>query len=190
MESDGVLKAYLIDSIINDYDIPKIYLADFSLMNTPLNVHRKPYAIIDGRQRLEAIFGFFDDQFPLNQDFVFFGDPNLRLGSLVYSDLRKSQPKIASSIEEFNLSVMSVITDDEARINDLFVRLNTSKALTGAEIRNAMSGRIPDLIRQLVLHDFFQRRARFSVTRGQDKNAAAKVSPRPMTWAGQLKEQP
>ena len=29
-------KAYLIDSILNEYDIPKIYLTDFTILNTGL----------------------------------------------------------------------------------------------------------------------------------------------------------
>ena len=48
-------KAFLIDSIVNDYDLPKIYMADFTFGNDSLNNRGLPYAIIDGKQRLEAI---------------------------------------------------------------------------------------------------------------------------------------
>ena len=37
-----------------------------------------------------------------------------------------------------------------------------------------MLGKIPELIRQLAQHDFFTSRIRFSVTRSQDRNTAAK----------------
>jgi hypothetical protein len=70
---------------------------------------------------------------------------------------------------------MSVITDDEAMINDLFIRLNTSKALTGAEIRNAMSGPVSAAIRAISSHNFFERKINFQKKRGQDQNAAAKL---------------
>lgn len=168
-------RAYLIDSIINDYDIPKIYLADFTFVNTDLNSKSKPYAVIDGRQRLESIFGFFENEFPLNENFSFFPNPTLTLGGLYYADLLKNYPKIASRFEEFNLHVMSVMTNDEGKINDLFVRLNTSKPLTGAEIRNAMTGKVPETIREISQHEFFADRIRFTTKRAQDKNAAAKV---------------
>ena len=59
-------KAYLIDSIINGFDVPKLYLADFQLGDSSLNVSKLPYAIIDGKQRLEAIFDFFDGTLVLN----------------------------------------------------------------------------------------------------------------------------
>lgn len=168
-------KAYLIDSILNEYDIPKIYLADFTIVDSPLNAAKKPYAVIDGRQRLEAIFGFRDDAFPLNDDFVLFSDPSMRLGGMTYSAITDKYPKVADLFREFNIHVMSVITDDEARINDLFVRLNSSKPLTGAEVRNAMTGLVPRVVRSLAAHRLFKCCTRFSTRRGGDKNAAAKI---------------
>src|SRR5689334_18410826 len=58
-------KAYLIDSILNGFDIPKLYMADFTFADSPLNVKKLPYAIIDGKQRLEAILDFFDGKIRL-----------------------------------------------------------------------------------------------------------------------------
>lgn len=168
-------KALLMDSILNDYDIPKLYLADFSYLNSPLNLKRLPYAIIDGKQRFEAIFDFFEGDLVLNKRFVYDDQPDLALGGLSLRDLRANYPKIASKFEQFNLGVMSVITDDEAKINEMFVRLNRSKPLTGAEIRNAMSGSVPRLIRKLAQHRFFINCIRFSVKRGADLNTAAKL---------------
>lgn len=167
-------KAFLIDSILNEFDLPKIYIADFTILNTDLNTKNLPYAVIDGRQRLESIFQFFDDELPLNANFVLFRNPSLQLGCLKYSSLKKQHPEIAEIFEEFNLDVMSVITDDPEKIKDLFVRLNKSKALTGAELRNAMEGVVPDLIRNLADRTFFKETVRFSTDRGQDYNTAAK----------------
>lgn len=168
-------KAYLIDSILNGFDIPKLYIADFSYANTPLNKSRKPYAIIDGRQRFEAIFDFFDGKIVLLENFEYSEDPSLSLGGLGYKDLRESYPKIASRFETFNLSVVSVITDEEPKINELFVRLNRNKPLTGAEIRNAMAGPVPGIIRRLAVNPFFSKKIKFQVKRAQDQNTAAKL---------------
>ncbi|HOZ06351.1 MAG TPA: DUF262 domain-containing protein [Arenimonas sp.] len=167
-------KAFLIDSILNEFDLPKIYIADFTILNTALNTKNLPYAVIDGRQRLESIFQFFDDELRLNGDFKLFTRPDLDLGGMKYSELRSKHPEISEIFEEFNLDVMSVITDDAEKIKDLFVRLNKSKALTGAELRNAMAGIVPDLIRNLADRSFFKEITRFSIERGQDYNAAAK----------------
>jgi hypothetical protein len=168
-------KAFLVDSILNEYDVPKIYMADFTFGQSKLNKKGLPYAIIDGKQRLEAIFDFFAGKLVLDENFIFQSDPTMRLGGLGYSDLQKNHPNIADIFDNYPLSVMRVITDNEEKINELFVRLNRSKPLTGAEIRNAMTGPVPGIIRLLTSHDFFKSSIRFSVMRGQDKNAAAKI---------------
>src|SRR5688500_15082998 len=149
-------KAFLIDSILNEYDIPKLYLADFTYGPSPLNPHNRQFAVIDGKQRFEAILDFFDGRITLARDFSFADEPTLRLGGLGYRDLKTSHPAVASRFENFNLTVMSVITDEEGKINELFVRLNRNKALTGAEVRNAMQGIVPGLIRELAHDEFFQ----------------------------------
>ena len=168
-------KAFLIDSILNGFDIPKLYVADFNYGNSPLNQSQLPYAIIDGKQRLEAIFDFFSGDLVLNNQFKYLANPDLKLGGLGLNDLRQNHASIAEEFDNYNLSVMSVITDSEELIDDLFVRLNRSKPLTGAEIRNAMSGPVPKLIRRLAKHEFFKSIVRFNTKRGQDKNAAAKI---------------
>jgi len=168
-------KAYLIDSILNGYDIPKLYMADFTWGKSPLNKKKMPYAIIDGKQRLEAILDFFDGKITLNEDFVFLEDPTLPLAKLGYKDLQNNYPEVAEEIDNFNLLVMSVSAQSELPINELFVRLNRSKALTGAEVRNAMAGPAPKVIRQISKHDFFEVNVNFVVKRGQDLNAAAKL---------------
>lgn len=167
-------KAYLIDSILNGFDIPKIYLADFTWADSKLNEKRLPYAIIDGKQRFEAIFDFFDGELVLNDDFVLRADPSLKLGGLGYRDLQRQFSAIAEEFDNFHLHVMSVFAETEEPINDLFVRLNRSKALTGAEIRNAMGGPVPEILREIASQEFFSENIRFSVKRGQDLNTAAK----------------
>lgn len=168
-------KAYLIDSIINGFDVPKLYMADFTWGDSPLNAMRLPYAIIDGKQRLEAVFDFFDGNISLNDDFVYLADTSLKLGGLGYKDLQQNYSEIAEIFDNYNLSIMSVVSNDEKLINDLFVRLNRSKPLTGAEIRNAMAGPAPEVIRQIAKHDFFLNNVNFTVRRGDDLNAAAKI---------------
>lgn len=168
-------KAYLIDSILNDFDIPKIYLADFTYSNSSLNKSNKSYAIIDGKQRYEALFDFFDGKLVLDSEFKFSADPNIKLSNLSYKDLKSQYPKIAAKFENYNLAVTSVQTDEENLINQLFVRLNRGKPLTGAEIRSAMGGAIPPMINKIAEHNFFRENVKFSKARKQDYNVAAKL---------------
>jgi hypothetical protein len=168
-------KAYLIDSILNGFDIPKIYVADFSWGDSKLNQKRLPYAIIDGKQRFEAIFDFYDGHVTLNDDFVYRENSSLKLAGLGYQDLAKNHADIAEIFDTYNLSVMSVIASKEELVNELFVRLNRSKPLTGAEVRNAMAGPAPQLFRKVAEHEFFSTYVAFGIQRGQDLNAAAKL---------------
>jgi hypothetical protein len=168
-------KAFLIDSIINGYDIPKFYIADFSYVSSSLNLRGRPYAVIDGRQRFEAIFDFLDNRVKLNNDMVYLGEERLKLAGLLFKEIKEKFPKVAQRIENFNINVMSVLTDQEEKINDLFVRLNKSKPLTGAEVRSAMVSDVADLIRKISNNDFFKKCISFNVKRKQDENVAAKI---------------
>lgn len=168
-------KAYLIDSIMNGFDVPKLYLADFQFGDNVLNKNKLPYAIIDGKQRLEAIFDFFEGQLVLNSDFIWRKDKKLQLGGLSLRDLRKGHAEVAEAFETETIDIMSVVTDNEDDINELFVRLNRSKPLTGAEIRNALLGPVPDVIRNVARHPFFTDNIKFSVARAGEYNTAAKL---------------
>ena len=90
-------------------------------------------------------------------------------------DLRKHYPSVAEEFENFSLDIMSVVAEDERDVNELFVRLNRSKALTGAEVRNAIAGPVTDVIRKLSEHSIFKDIIRFSTKRAGDHNAAAKI---------------
>lgn len=166
---------FLIDTIINGYDIPKLYVADFTTLPSPLNLERMRYAVIDGKQRFHALFKFFSNELPLSRNFVLTENPNLPLQGLLYRDLEENHPEIAARVEDFHLSVVHVVTDEEEKINELFVRLNKGLALTGAEQRNAMIGPVPKAIRRIANHEFFTRCVRFTTKRGQGLNAAAKI---------------
>lgn len=168
-------KALLINSILNDYDIPKIYLADFTYVSTPLNEDKKPYAVIDGKQRLEALFGFFANDFSLAKDFKYDTEPSLDLGGCYFGDLKRKHPTVADKIERYVPTVMSVISDEEDKIDELFVRLNSGLEVNGAERRNAMRGPVPKIIRKLVRHEFFISKISFDVKRMAQYNAAAKI---------------
>lgn len=168
-------KAFLIDSILNGYDVPKVYMADFTVGVASLNRKGLPYAIIDGKQRLEAVFEFADGSLTLDEEFVLQQDPKLKLAGLGYTDLSKNYPEVADVFNTWPLSVVHVVTDDQEKIDELFVRLNRSKPLTGAEIRNAMAGPVTELNRFLVGHELFKSAISFPKKRAQDKNAATKL---------------
>src|SRR5262249_27276116 len=84
-------------------------------------------------------------------------------------------PELAVTVEQYSLDVMNVAADHQDEINQLFIRLNQSQPLTGAETRNAMEGKAPGVIRELARHEFIRDRVSFAVRRGGDLNTVAKV---------------
>jgi len=165
----------LINSVLNEFDVPKIYMADFTYINTNLQENRRAYAVIDGKQRLETFFSFFDNELRLDQTPVNYSGAEMSLRKQTYSELKENYPELAQKFDNFQLTVMSVITDDYLKIQEMFIRLNLNVSISGAERRNAMPGPLPHMIRELSVHEFFRANATFPVSRGQDLNLAAKL---------------
>jgi len=164
----------LIDSILNDYDLPKIYFHAYS--NEQISKTGKRYAVIDGRQRLETILDFIDGKFPLSKDFQYQRDSTLDLGGLTYGDIAKGFPKIRVKFDSFVLPIVTVSIegDDLDLIEDMFSRLNEAVPLNAAEKRNAIGGFLVKAITDVAGHQFFQSRVRFRNNRYQHKEAAAR----------------
>lgn len=164
-------KQLLIDSIINGFDIPKLYFHDLSFFD-PRAKH--DYAIIDGRQRLEAVWAFIDGSFPLADDFEFLRDPEIKAAGLTYRELALKHPQIKQRFDATSLSVVVVQSDDLDLIEEMFSRLNEAVPLNAAEKRNAFPGPLPKLVRDLTKSGFFTKNLRISNARYQHRDLAAK----------------
>ncbi len=162
-------KQLLIDSILNEYDIPKLYF--HILPSNPKS--RLQYAIIDGRQRIETIWAFIDNKFPLAPDFKYLKDDSVKLANLTYSDLAQKYPKIKIIFDGFSIPIILVDTDDMDLIDDMFSRLNEAVPLNAAEKRNAMGGPMVKVIREISSHPFFKEKVKFSNKRYQYREVTA-----------------
>lgn len=164
----------LIDSILNDYDIPKLYFHVLS-QSQKVSEGNFDYAIIDGRQRLEAIWSFTDDGFALSEDFIYLLDPKVKAGDMTYSKLSSEYPKLKIRFDSFTLPIVCVETDDIDLIEDMFSRLNEAVPLNAAEKRNALGGPMAQCIRNISDHHFFSNRVKFNDTRYQYREVAARL---------------
>lgn len=173
---DDKKRKLLIDTIINNFDIPKFYLNYFIEEKNELNINNFLYAIIDGKQRLEAIFDFLDNKYPLDNELVFIENEDIKIHGLLYNDLLRDYPDIASRIENYALDVVFITTDDPSRLEELFLRLNGGVALTNAEKRNAISSPLNEKIRDIVKNnDFFLKTVRFNNIRYQYNDLLTKL---------------
>lgn len=157
-----------IDSLVNNFDIPKIYLHDLRSRQEPI-----AYAVIDGKQRLSAIWNFLENQISLADSFEYLGSEKDAPESGKYfkdfSDLWKERFKGQS------LDIVYVQDADEQDIEELFSRLNNGEALNAAEKRNAMGGDMCELIRDISNHKFFQKIVRFKNKRYSHYEVSAKL---------------
>ncbi len=129
-------QALLIDSILRGFDIPKIFLRKLS-DGSPLL-----FSVIDGKQRLTAIWSFLRDEFPLLRKvkpFPVFGS----LGGKRWSEL----PDDAKDKLQFaNLTVSRIEDATEDEVRELFLRLQKGAPLNAAETRNATAGPVRDFV--------------------------------------------
>lgn len=133
-------KQLLIDSVLNDYDIPKIYFHYLASSSRELNDSKKLLAIIDGKQRIEAIQDFMLNRFRLSENFVFLKDPAIDLKGYTYNRIQEEYPKIAFDFNNYLFDFVFIETDERERIEDLFLRLNEGVPLNNAERRKSFGG--------------------------------------------------
>ena len=128
-------QALLIDSIMRGFDIPKLFLRKLPGGSPHL------FDVVDGKQRLTAIWRFLADGFPLLKTDPF---PQLgELGGKRWSEL----PDEARDLLQFTSVTVSKIedaTDDE--IGELFLRLQKGNPLNAAEKRNSIAGPVRDFV--------------------------------------------
>jgi hypothetical protein len=165
-------KQLLIDSILNNYDIPKIYFHQYN--RDERSKTGKSFAIIDGKQRLETIWAFIEGKFCLSDYFEYQDDPKIELSGLNYDDLSKEFPKIKIKFDSFVLPIIGVQTDDLDLIEDMFSRLNEAVPLNSAEKRNAFGGNMVKAIREVSTHKFFSKKVKFNNNRYQHFEVAAR----------------
>lgn len=137
-------KQLLIDTILRDYDIPKLYWR---------KVSSKPdkYDVVDGQQRLRAIWEYFDNEFPLPKD----ADPidGEAIADLTYQNLPDD---LRMRFDVYALDVVVLEESDEDEVREMFLRLQNGTSLKAQEKRNAYRGQMRAFVRQLVNHPFFR----------------------------------
>ena len=164
----------LIDTIINRFDVPKIYVHQFA---QPIMKDGKPleYAVIDGKQRLDTLFQFIEGKFALDSDFEYLHAEGIDASNMTYGDLARAYPDLKTDFDSSALDVVAIQTDDIELIEEMFSRLNEAVPLNAAEKRNAKPGPLPPAVRRLSEHAFWQRKVPFANTRYRHYDLAAKM---------------
>lgn len=161
-------KQLLIDSILREYDIPKMY---WRSVNREDGVK---YEVIDGQQRLRTIWEFRRGEFALARD----ADPvnGFEVAGQKYDDLDLD---ISTIFDAYPVDVVivdeAVQNDEEDEVRDMFLRLQNGTTLKAQEKRNAMPGQMRDFVKEIAQHNFFNN-CKFSNSRFTFDHIAAQIT--------------
>lgn len=164
----------LIDTMINGFDVPKLYLHKFQAPEED-NGASYEFALIDGKQRVQTIFDFIENRFTLDDDFKYMLDQRINLSGLTYRELAQDFPEIKADFDSYTLDMITIETDEIELIEDLFSRLNEAVPLNAPEKRNAKPGPLPSFVRTLSSHRFFVEKLPFTNSRYRHFDLIAKM---------------
>lgn len=171
---DAETQKRLIDSILNGFDVPKLYFEAATTRRHTSEGLTYQYAVIDGKQRLEAILKFMNNEMTLPRDFRFFEDDDVAAREMNLADLEKSYPMLARRFYDYQLPIVKVLADTGDLIEEMFLRLNASSALNSAERRNALAGPTKDSANSLAQHELLVRRSPIRSARYKYRELGAK----------------
>ena len=154
-------KQLLIDSMLRDYDVPKFYLH---------RTGKDTYDVIDGQQRLRAIWEFFEGGFALAKDAE--AVDGYEIKGKKYDELDFD---IQDRINSYDLDFVVLDYVEEDEIREMFLRLQNGTSLKAQEKRNAMPGRMGDFVRSTAKHPFFTK-VNFSNSRFTYDQIAAQMT--------------
>ena len=135
-------KQLLVDSILRNYDVPKLYWRRVS-------TNPDKYEVIDGQQRLRAVWAFFSGDYglPANADPV----DDHPVARRKYKEL---PDELRIRFDTYALDIVLVDDAEGDEVREMFLRLQNGTTLRAQEKRNAYPGGMRDFVRDLASHPF------------------------------------
>ena len=133
-------------SATNNSSLTQFSATTISLNSTFRSIDSSPYSweVIDGKQRLQAIWDFLANKFPVSED----SDPidNLQISKLYHNELHHD---LQDKLDSYQLSMVIVEDADDTEVEEMFIRLQNGVPLNSAEKRHAISGTMRDFVHNL-----------------------------------------
>jgi hypothetical protein len=134
---DEQRKRELIDSILRGWRLPKFYF---------VKLNDEDYEVVDGQQRLTAIYEFCANTLALSEDSA------KLFGGLYYKDLKT---RIADLFDDFEIEYDEIEDASEEELKEFFQRLQRGLPLTSSEKLNSVHSKLRDFCQMLSKHTFF-----------------------------------
>lgn len=149
-------RSLFIDSIIQGYDIPKVYAKRFE--DDEGNKSSRVYSMLDGKQRLTSIFLFLNDEFALSElkpvtyfDEVLNEEQTIDISGKLFSELPEGLQDLIKGVT-ITVVYYSNLTPEEEK--ELFRRLNNGKPLSTKSRTLASCQNLEELL-EIGSHDIF-----------------------------------
>jgi hypothetical protein len=153
-------KQLLIDTILRGWHLPKFYF---------LKVSSDPdeYEVIDGQQRLMAVFEFLDNELPLSDQSA------NKFKARYYKDL---SDHLSDRFDDYKIEYDEITDANERELKEFFQRLQAGLPLTSSEKLNAVHSKLRDYCRTMSKHPFFKETVTIPNTRYSHFDIIAKVA--------------
>lgn len=154
-------KQKLIDSILRGWRLPKFY---FLLTSD----EPEEFEVVDGQQRLLAIWEFFDNELSLSSD-----SDSVTGGARQY---RALPDRLSDRFDDYEIDYDQIEDADDEDLKEFFQRLQQGLPLTSSEKLNSVHSKLRDFCRKLSEHQFFMRKTSVSPRRYGYFDIVAKVA--------------
>lgn len=155
---DQKKKQLLIDSILRGWRLPKFYLVKDG---------SDQFEVVDGQQRLNAIFNFFANELSLSDESA------KEFGGYYYKDL---SPLVSDAFDDYEIDYDEISETNEVELKTFFQRLQQGLPLTASEKLNAEHGNLRNFCKKLPELPFFNVSIAVPDTRFAHFDIASKVA--------------
>jgi hypothetical protein len=158
---DTPRKQLLIDTILRGWKIPKFYFVK--------NVGKgeTTYDVVDGQQRLSAIFEFLAGELELSEE------TEKRVGGKTYSELTSDA---SDAVDDFEIDFDEIEDATDEEIMDFFQRLQGGMQLNSSEKLNSIQSKLRSFCKKIASSAFFKNKVAFNNKRYSHFDVAAKVA--------------
>jgi hypothetical protein len=152
-------KRKLIDSILRGWKLPKLYFQKTS-------EEPDEFDVVDGQQRLTAVWAFFDGDLALSDESA------EEFGGTHYSELPDS---ISDAFDDYEFEYDEITDATDEEVKEFFQRLQEGLPLTSSEKLNSLHSKLRDYCNKLAKHSFFSKTITVANKRYAHFDIAAKV---------------
>ncbi len=157
---DDPRKRKLIDSVLRGWKLPKFYFLKTS--DSP-----EEFEVVDGQQRLIALFEFFSDELDLTKKSAD------EFGGALYSELPQATQ---DKFDDFEIQFDVIENAEEKEYKEFFQRVQAGLPLTSSEKLNSVHSNLREFVKKLAKHPFFQSKVALNDKRYAHFDIAAKVA--------------